>query len=1689
MIVVYQCVNNQSIRCTAAMMSAVQCALVTLSVCAALGAAFDTGARFAQSSAPGADANNHAMMQMGGGNSFSAQTVCNATAELLAYQATFQNLPPPFNTSSLLPGEWAVSMPNIVLGIEDTSWWCVQYTVPNDIQYAYIDYIRTNVSSPLEHHLTLTYSVAPNMRLDGTLRPDGEVFDCTSFPPNVRVVNIYGGNQHQDLYQFPRGAGLLTGQQTPFKWMVLQVHYTNYALYNTAPGNTNCIPRANDGVYIHFSENFPNPDYQRVTVQASFNDYVLIPGVQPGTIIPIDGSPPVRGFMEELVTSEYAWSVQSLTGFAKPLDAEQTYFGSMHHAHQRCIQTYSTIAGPANYSDSGSGQCLQVRNFGAPLDCNYNFNLQQTYLVSDSAQLVNGTFREIAWRHTSFYNTLNNTVVSNNGQTFDRYTPEGVYTTYTQRTSSEMSDLLVYAYPYPPIPPNGTEPGFFTSGPLAEELNFVTDRSVFTGSITESPLIQSYDTKAETYDSYSATFKGVIQQSVEAGILYPYGWPHPLVGNGSVQCLVESQATFTENDVCGVAMGQPEIPAQELGLLNVIAVNSSQPNFQLLTLANELRWTPDATKLFLSSFVLGYITGVDPVSGAINPVPLVDVSATLVADGDSERGMFGFIFHPKLGDGRVYVAYSARSNAPTAAYPWFANQACQYGPTTPTTCKNSSGITAPYSLCCNPYADQGQQNPEHANYFWVLQEFQSDATYSTPAVLVRTLVNETREYAFHMSGGMVFGAADNMLYVTIGDGDLETGVNSFAQNTSRLDGKMIAIDVDADPTEYWAQPCVEGVYEVPMSMTRTLIDAGPALGMLDSCLALTPTVMATATYNNAPLPAYVPYTMILNADTIPIANYSGEAPSPVIVTVKGRGNGTTIQIDIRNAYVMARPDASAELIGNSPFFVQVRTIVHPYRYADGGTNGYAGAGYTLTQAGDLLTFTTTPSAVNNTRVIGANATYHVVVTFNVTSQTLVSLQMTLLATHGSLFGLLAAYEGVPSSVFASIYPCNFASLSPATPATPSYCAYGYDTLPAIPAPANYYYGMSPAHAVGGVRPEIYAMGLRNPYRFSEDYLTPGALFVGDVGQNAFEEIDRIDHPFSSPAFASPNARFNYGWPLVEGRSCYRAAGDTSISSYFGPAPGAAPQPSFPCDTTFLSPPFTYYTHEVGTAEAAFSFRGSAVVGGYRYRGQVLSELLQRTYIAGDYQLPGSLGGGFFYTMDGGGTYPFNITHVEGAPLPPVWLLISMTQNPVTLELYALLWNAVASPAPLPYVYRLISAEPRPSATCYVDATGNYQFVPQNIQVCVGDTVVWRSSSDQPHNAVSGLSPSDPTVWYTPSPHGALLGCNQISGLADQFNHTFTETAWPNYPNYYCEAHWFSPYYMTGTVRVVPATQCIRINCITQPYPSPLAKVHVPTPGSACPYQCPSSTSQCGAASDPSGNPICCDDDTQTCLNGKCVTKCISVLNCRDASPQGCAGPANDSSGTCACDVYGTQTCVPCSGVVQQNGMSYNLIPCSLVNPGASQWSCCPSGYPLLEGNQTYPPTPPTPAPTPAPPTPVPTPRPTPMPTPPPAPTPTPPPSNCTVGPPFLCNLTQAQIVRIPCSTPDPDQWLRLAKQLIYYDDLTTPPPNLPQCPPPVDEIYALLAANCISGSLSCQADLVQQYLDDLVLCSNGRCVC
>ena len=120
------------------------------------------------------------------------------------------------------------------------------------------------------------------------------------------------------------------------------------------------------------------------------------------------------------------------------------------------------------------------------------------------------------------------------------------------------------------------------------------------------------------------------------------------------------------------------------------------------------------------------------------------------------------------------------------------------------------------------------------------------------------------------------------------------------------------------------------------------------------------------------------------------------------------------------------------------------------------------------------------------------------------------------------------------------------------------------------------------------RDEIWSRGLRNPWRFSIDSAT-GSLWIGDVGQDRYEEIDRTGRAGNLVG----GKLKNYGWRIMEGRHCYR------------PATG--------CSKAGLTLPLVEYPHDVANT----TDDNCAVTGGYVYRGSA-SPLLVGQYVFGDY---------------------------------------------------------------------------------------------------------------------------------------------------------------------------------------------------------------------------------------------------------------------------------------------------------------------------------------------------------------------------------------------------------------------------------------------------------------------------------------
>ena len=120
-------------------------------------------------------------------------------------------------------------------------------------------------------------------------------------------------------------------------------------------------------------------------------------------------------------------------------------------------------------------------------------------------------------------------------------------------------------------------------------------------------------------------------------------------------------------------------------------------------------------------------------------------------------------------------------------------------------------------------------------------------------------------------------------------------------------------------------------------------------------------------------------------------------------------------------------------------------------------------------------------------------------------------------------------------------------------------------------PAN-----NPFVGQAGKRGEIWAKGLRNPWRYAFDAAT-GLLYIADVGQNAHEEVD---------VELANQGGLNYGWNVMEGATCYNAS---------------------TCTQTGFEPPILDYSHTAGCS----------ITGGYVYRGTAIPDI-RGHYFYSDY---------------------------------------------------------------------------------------------------------------------------------------------------------------------------------------------------------------------------------------------------------------------------------------------------------------------------------------------------------------------------------------------------------------------------------------------------------------------------------------
>jgi len=201
----------------------------------------------------------------------------------------------------------------------------------------------------------------------------------------------------------------------------------------------------------------------------------------------------------------------------------------------------------------------------------------------------------------------------------------------------------------------------------------------------------------------------------------------------------------------------------------------------------------------------------------------------------------------------------------------------------------------------------------------------------------------------------------------------------------------------------------------------------------------------------------------------------------------------------------------------------------------------------------------------------------------------------------------------------------------------------------------------------GVRTEIWAYGLRNPWRFSIDTGPGNRLFCGDAGQNLFEEVSII------------TKGGNYGWHIKEGEHCFDQANPGAPGAQC-PDTGAGGEP--------LIDPIIEYPHTTAQGQPF----GIAVIGGFVYRGTAIPEL------AGDYVFADFSTG--FLQADGtlfaaeeaaGGAWTMRELAISGQPAGRIGKYILGMGRDANGELYVLATDNLGPVGETGQVYRIVAS--------------------------------------------------------------------------------------------------------------------------------------------------------------------------------------------------------------------------------------------------------------------------------------------------------------------------------------------------------------------------------------------------------------
>jgi plastocyanin/glucose/arabinose dehydrogenase len=290
-------------------------------------------------------------------------------------------------------------------------------------------------------------------------------------------------------------------------------------------------------------------------------------------------------------------------------------------------------------------------------------------------------------------------------------------------------------------------------------------------------------------------------------------------------------------------------------------------------------------------------------------------------------------------------------------------------------------------------------------------------------------------------------------------------------------------------------------------------------------------------------------------------------------------------------------------------------------------------------------------------------------------------------------------------------------------------------------------------------PEIWAYGFRNPFRISFDSKADNALYVGDAGQDHWEEVSIVE------------AGGNYGWSVKEGTHCFNAATTDN--------PPAECPDSDPDGNPLIDPVIEYLN---ANQEGGL---GLVVIGGHVYRGQALPEL-QGAYVFGDWSDDFAAGNGklFVATPASDGLWPMEELTVSNTASGTLESFLLSFGEDEDGELYVLTSGSPGPTGESGRIYRLVpagSAEPLTMAeetdeeameemdeeaaagemTVTIDALA---YSPAELTVPVGTTVVWQNEDNVAHTVTAGTPDA-------PQPDQFDSG---IFGSGESFRFTFDE---------------------------------------------------------------------------------------------------------------------------------------------------------------------------------------------------------------------------------------------------------------------------------------------------------------------------